>query len=236
MAVRNRRGKAKVLLDQQDGEPLLLEGADRPTDLLDDDRREPLGRLIEEEQPRARAQDAADREHLLLAAGQLGSGAAQALLEVREQCEDALEIERLRPHLGWQQEVFLDIEARKNTPFFRAEGYSEAGDPVAGETNQLPALVAHRSRSLADDPHDRFERRGLARPVATEQGHYFACPDLERDAVQDVGFAVPGLQPLDRQERRRFRIRHGRPRDRLRARWGWPRPFRSRLPPRCARA
>src|SRR5262245_27190194 len=124
MAVRNRRGKAKVLLDQQDGEPLLLEGSDRPADLLDNDRREPLGRLIEEEQPRARAQDAADREHLLLAAGQLGSGAAQALLEVREQCEDALEIERLRPHLGWQQEVFLDIEARDNTAFLRAEGYS----------------------------------------------------------------------------------------------------------------
>src|SRR5215470_15028342 len=65
VAIRNRGGKAKVLLDQQNGEALLLEGAERAADLLNDDRREPLGRLVEQEQPRAGAQDAADREHLL---------------------------------------------------------------------------------------------------------------------------------------------------------------------------
>ena len=47
-------------------------------DLLDDDRREPLGRLVEQQQLRAGAQDAADRQHLLLAAGQLGALAARA--------------------------------------------------------------------------------------------------------------------------------------------------------------
>jgi hypothetical protein len=39
--------------------------------LLDDDRGEALGRLVEQEKPGAGAQDAADREHLLLAAGKL---------------------------------------------------------------------------------------------------------------------------------------------------------------------
>src|SRR5262249_57548083 len=102
-----------------------------------------VGRRMEEGEWRGGGEDGADREHLELAAGQLGSGAAQALLEVREQREDALEIERLRPHLGWQKEVFLDIEARENTAFLRAEGYSEAGGPCAGETKQLPSLLAH---------------------------------------------------------------------------------------------
>jgi len=63
------RGEPEVLLDEKDREALALEAADRLADLLDDDRRQPLGRLVEQEQPRAGAQDASDREHLLLAAG-----------------------------------------------------------------------------------------------------------------------------------------------------------------------
>src|SRR6266850_1888701 len=68
MAIRNRGGEAKILLDQEDGEALLLEHADGFADLLDDDRGKPLGRLIEQEEACTGAQDAADREHLLLAA------------------------------------------------------------------------------------------------------------------------------------------------------------------------
>src|SRR4030095_1390831 len=68
VAIRNRRSEAKILLDQEDGETLLLEHSDGLADLLDDDRGKTLGRLVEEEEASARAQDAADGEHLLLAA------------------------------------------------------------------------------------------------------------------------------------------------------------------------
>src|SRR5207302_6006011 len=88
VAIRNRRCEAKILLDQEDGEALSFEGADGLADLLDDDRRQPLGRLVEQEQARAGAQDAADREHLLLAAGELGALARQPVLEVGKQFED----------------------------------------------------------------------------------------------------------------------------------------------------
>src|SRR5262249_60490630 len=50
VAIRNRRSEAKILLDQEDGEPLLLEHADGLADLLDDDRCKTLGRLVEEEE------------------------------------------------------------------------------------------------------------------------------------------------------------------------------------------
>ncbi len=63
--------EAEILLDQQDREALLLQRADRAADLLNDDRRKTLRRLVEQQQARAGAQDAPDREHLLLAAGQL---------------------------------------------------------------------------------------------------------------------------------------------------------------------
>src|SRR5262249_60121573 len=69
VAIRNRRSEAKILLHQKDGETLLLERADGLADLLDDDGSKPLGRLIEQKEARARAQNAADGEHLLLAAG-----------------------------------------------------------------------------------------------------------------------------------------------------------------------
>src|SRR5437764_9856494 len=67
------RRKAEVLFDEQDREALRLQLRDGPSDLLDDDRRKSLGWLVKQEQPRARPQDPADREHLLLAAGQLGA-------------------------------------------------------------------------------------------------------------------------------------------------------------------
>src|SRR5262245_35514411 len=107
MAIRDRRGETKVLLDQQDGEALRLEHADGLSDLLDYDRSQSLGRLVEQEEPRPGAQDATDREHLLLAARQLGALAAQTLLEIGEQLENAIELEAARTHLGRQQQVLL---------------------------------------------------------------------------------------------------------------------------------
>src|ERR1017187_128797 len=69
VTVRDRRREAKILLDQENGEALFLERPDGLADLLDDDGGETLGPLVERQQPGAGAQDAADGEHLLFAAG-----------------------------------------------------------------------------------------------------------------------------------------------------------------------
>ena len=65
-------------------------------DLLHDHRREPLGRLVEQEQVGAGAQDAADRQHLLLAARELGALARQPLLEIGEELKDPLDAQARR--------------------------------------------------------------------------------------------------------------------------------------------
>jgi hypothetical protein len=57
---------------------------DRAQQLLDDDRREPLERLVEEEQLRVEDERARDREHLLLAARELVAEVGLALLEARK--------------------------------------------------------------------------------------------------------------------------------------------------------
>src|SRR5499427_3766338 len=199
VAIRNRRSEAKVLLDQEDGETLLREHADSLADLLDDDRGKTLGRLVEEEEPRTRAQDAPNGEHLLLAARKLRALARQAFSEIGKELENAIEFEPAGPHLGWQQKIFLDVEAGENSAFLRTQRNAEPRDSIAGEADELFALIAHRPSALADDSHDRFQRGGLAGAVATKQRHHLAGQDLEAGAVEHVGFAVPGLQSLDRQ-------------------------------------
>src|SRR3954452_8142536 len=82
MPVGDPRCKMKILFDQQDREPLGLQGLDDAADLLHDDRGQPLGRLVEQQQFRAGAQDAADRQHLLLAARQFGALAAPPLAQI----------------------------------------------------------------------------------------------------------------------------------------------------------
>ena len=56
--------------------------------LLDDDRREALERLVEQQQRRIGHQRARDRQHLLLAAGELVAHVAAPLGEAREQLVD----------------------------------------------------------------------------------------------------------------------------------------------------
>src|SRR3954465_4861365 len=50
MAVGDSRGKAEILLDQQDGEAFRLQAADGVPDLLDDHGGEAFGRLIQQEE------------------------------------------------------------------------------------------------------------------------------------------------------------------------------------------
>src|SRR6185312_2209518 len=112
VTIRDGRGEAEILFDEQDGEALLLERADGLADLLNDDRRQALGRLVEQQKPRAGAQDAGDRQHLLLAAGKLAALAeAEPLLEIGKQLENLFEREPAGPHLRRQQQIFLDAKA-----------------------------------------------------------------------------------------------------------------------------
>src|SRR5919201_2984906 len=88
-----RRGKrdARVLLDDEHRQALLLvQRAHDPEDLLDDERREPERRLVEEEEARPAHQRAAEREHLLLSARERPRLLAAPAAHPRELLEDSL--------------------------------------------------------------------------------------------------------------------------------------------------
>src|SRR5438309_1078756 len=114
MAVGDARGEPEILLDQQDGKPFRLEPRNGAAYLLNDHRSEAFGRLIEQEQPRPGAQNAADREHLLLSSGELRALAREALLQVREQFEHLLDRETARANRRREQQVLVDIQARED--------------------------------------------------------------------------------------------------------------------------
>ncbi len=239
------RGEAEILLDQQNREPLPLELGDGAADLLDDDRREALGRFVEHQKSRAGPQDARNGQHLLLAAGQLAAAARQPLAQVGKEREDALHAHRAR--LGdrrRQKQILLDRERGEYGPLLGTERDAMPGDAVDREADELLAVEHDRTHSLADDAHDRLQRRRLAGSVSSEQRHDLALPHVEIDAVQNVRFVVPGLQALDAEHRRSARGRrlgdsrlsHAPPRDRPASPLRSPTPRDSRPRPARGRA
>src|SRR6266446_3000508 len=72
-AVGERVDRRMVLVDDDDRNSSLADAADHPPDLAADERRQPLGRLVEDDQLRIGHQGPADRQHLLLAAGELAA-------------------------------------------------------------------------------------------------------------------------------------------------------------------
>src|SRR5271165_93779 len=244
-AIGQSRGEAEVLLDQEDGEAVALELGDGAADLLDDDRRQALGRLVEHEKARAGAQDPGDRQHLLLSARELAAAARKPLAEVGEERIDALGAHAPGlGDLGRQEQVLLNGEAREDRSLLRTERDAEPCDPLDRQSDELAVAEHDRARTLADDAHDRLQGGRLARAVPAEQGHDLALAHVEIDTVEDVRFVVPGLQTLDREHgptdgRRRLgkrRFRHVQPPYRPPAPPGSPTPCGSRLPPAPVRA
>src|SRR3979409_1507001 len=119
IAVRDSSCEREILLDQKDGETFLLEPRDGVADLLDDDGSQPLGRLVQHQEPGAGAQNSCDRQHLLLAAGQFGALAVEPLLQIGKQLEDLIQRQTAAAHDRRQQQVFPDVEAGENPALFR---------------------------------------------------------------------------------------------------------------------
>src|SRR2546428_3261358 len=90
------RQRGDVFVDQQNRLPARLETRDATPDLSPDEWREPLRRLVEDEQARVRHEGAPDREHLLLPAGERAAEEALTLGELRKEVVDRLD----RPRVG----------------------------------------------------------------------------------------------------------------------------------------
>ena len=85
-----RSRDADILLNDEDTDFTLFAEADQNfLDLLHNHRRESLGRLVHNEEPRVEKQRARNREHLLLAAGELIATIGSPFRKARERLVDA---------------------------------------------------------------------------------------------------------------------------------------------------
>ena len=92
--MRNLERLADVLLDEQDRQAFGVQPLHQREHLVDPHRREPQRWLVEDQQPRFGHQRAADREHLLLSAGERAGALRGPLLQPRKYGEDALHVPR----------------------------------------------------------------------------------------------------------------------------------------------
>src|SRR5262245_43490443 len=81
----------RVLLDQQDRDAEAPELTNHVADVPDEHGRQPLRRLVHQDESGAGHHHASDREHLLLAARQRLRGLIDALVEPREMCVHGVE-------------------------------------------------------------------------------------------------------------------------------------------------
>src|SRR5437588_6365462 len=125
-------GKVEILFDQHDRQ--IAEAAqigNRAADILDDRGLDAFGRLVEQQQFRPHHQRAADRQLLLLAAGEIAAAPAQHRIQHRKQREyvvgnvAVLALERAEAGL----EIFLHRQQRKDLAALRHE--DDAGPRAA---------------------------------------------------------------------------------------------------------
>ena len=200
----------------------LVERLERLDQVLDDRRREPLGRLVHDQQRRVRQQRAADRKHLLLATRELRAAVPAALGETREELVDALDRPPLRAAAapGDHAQVLVDRQGREQPAPLGHVADPQLRDLVRRPADKLSSLEADRPgdacRRHADD---RVAQRRLAHPVAADHRGR-AAGDLERHVLERLRRPVERVQVLDHEQRSVSHRRDSPARDRGRGRSG----------------
>ena len=125
----NRAGDADVLLDNQNANlSLLTEIEQNFFHALNDDRREPFGRLVHDQQARIEKKGARNGEHLLLAARKLIAAIGAPLCQARKGFVDARNVPIRSPAAGGEPQMLIDRERRPQSPSLWHVGETEPRD------------------------------------------------------------------------------------------------------------
>src|SRR6476620_11960362 len=177
-------GKVEILFDQHDRH--IAEAAqigDGAADILDDRGLDAFGRLVEQQQFRPHHQRPADRQLLLLSAGQIAAAAAQHRVQHRKQREhvvgDMAVLALERPKSGLQ--ILLDRQQRKNLAALRHEADAGPRALVRFEAGDVVPLKGDRTARYRVLPDHRAQQRGLADAVAAEHAGDLARLRRQRD-------------------------------------------------------
>src|SRR5216683_2488545 len=204
-----RRGG--VLLDEEDADPVLVEAADDAKDLVDQEGRKPEARLVQQQQLGRGHQRATDRQHLLLAAGEIARLGRAPLREPREIAVDhVLELRdaaAVAMHRTRGDEVLVRRQMLEHAPALEHMGDAESdavGRRQRGDVLALEANLAarHLAALRLEQAADRLERGALASAVGAEEGDHAPLGDRDRHALdRQEDAVVDDLDIAERQHR-----------------------------------
>ena len=206
-AVGNVEHQVEVLLHHQQRQLVALAQADQDlADLLHDRRLDAFGRFVEQQQPRHRHQRAAEREDLLLAAGQRPALAIEQRAQPRQRVDHALDragLDLAGVRAPGQAQVFDRGEARQDASALRHITHAESAALVSLHARDVDAVHRHPAGRRGHQPEQRLQQGGLADAVVTDDAHGLALAQLKIDAMQHRHMAIAGTQARRRRARRR---------------------------------
>jgi hypothetical protein len=191
------RGERDVhrLLDEDHRNALVLELLDDREELFDDKGREPEGELVDHEDVGLGEERHCEREHLLLAAGELCGRVAQPAPQRREEVQcllggglRVLAVAAVHPQRDL--EVLRHRERREHTLAAGNLDDPLHGDVMRAHPADVDALVADAAVLGRDETGDRAQHGGLAGAVRAQERDGFAAAELEADAEQHLHLTV----------------------------------------------
>src|SRR5262249_41729315 len=197
-ALTGAEGQFDVLLDEQDSHPLAMQSVDDAADLRHEPRHQAFGGFIEQDDLGLEHHRAADRQHLLLAAGKRTAGLPASLAEAWKEREQLIEQGSL---LGLRNpgaiearaQVLHDGELPEDAPILRDVADTAPRQPVGGHARNGLAREADAAPGWCEQAHNRLQGCALADAVAPEQSDHLAAADAQADAVEHVALAVVGV-------------------------------------------
>jgi len=162
--------------------------AKRLEQFLDNNRGQPLGRLVQQQYPRIERQRAADREHLLLAAGQLIAEIVATFLEPRKHFVNLAD--RPRSRLRHRGHVFFHRQRTEDVALLRHPADARARPLVRPHRRDIQPAKVDGSAKPSVNPDNRIDQRGLAGAVATQQRQHLAFRQMQRQIGQHHRVAV----------------------------------------------
>jgi hypothetical protein len=205
MTVRDARERADVLVDDENRLPRGLHALEAAPDLLPDERRQPLGRLVEDQQPRIGHERPADRKHLLLASRQRTAERPRPRGELGKELEHARprpRLARAEPVRRGRHEVLPDGERGEHLAALRDESEAPLRHAIRRQPVQGHAVEKDLARAMRQQAHDGPHGRGLAHAVAAEQRDHFGRAHHEVHPEQHLAGAIRRFEPAHREHQR----------------------------------
>src|SRR5207302_5648282 len=156
-AVGQPQNLLRILLDNDGTGPAGAgDGTECLEQLFHDDRRQPLGRLVQQQHSWIERQRAADREHLLLATGELVAEIVAAFLQPRKHFIDLCD--RPRPGLRHRCHVFFDRQRAEDVALLRHPADTRPRPLVRPHLGDVLPAKGNGSAKAAGDSDNRIDQ------------------------------------------------------------------------------